>query len=58
MLFKDYHRDALLFFIQNTKSSVAENVNIELLFIRFMGKENYFENHLALKSYLYLSAPE
>ena len=56
MLFKDYYQDLAYFSCKILKDPVAAEDIAQDVFIRLWEKENYFENHLALKSYLYLSA--
>ena len=55
-LFREYFQDIAYYSSKILKDTdVAEDVAQDV-FIRLWEKENYFENYLALKSYLYLSA--
>ena len=55
-LFREYFQDIAYYSSKILKDTdVAEDVAQDV-FIRLWEKENHFENYLALKSYLYLSA--
>jgi len=55
-LFREYFQDIAYYSSKILKDTdIAEDIAQEV-FIRLWEKENHFENHLALKSYLYLSA--
>ena len=56
MLFKDYYQDLAYFSCKILKDPVAAEDIAQDVFMRLWEKENYVKNHLALKSYLYLSA--
>ncbi len=56
VLFKDYYQDLAYYSCKILKDPIAAEDIAQDVFIRLWEKENHFENHLALKSYLYLSA--
>ena len=55
-LFREFFQDIAYYSSKILKDTdIAEDIAQEV-FIRLWEKENHFENYLALKSYLYLSA--